>query len=101
MTQQNSALVEESAAAAESLKEQAVKLAQVVGTFKLGAPTLTAPAPAAKPAIAQHAAFKSPGPAPAPKHLPTLTHSVPPKPAPAAKPASAAAQAHSDEWESF
>jgi methyl-accepting chemotaxis protein len=38
MTQQNSALVEESAAAAESLKEQAVKLAQVVGTFKLGEP---------------------------------------------------------------
>jgi methyl-accepting chemotaxis protein len=38
MTQQNSALVEQSAAAAESLKEQAVKLAQVVGTFKLGGP---------------------------------------------------------------
>jgi methyl-accepting chemotaxis protein len=35
MTQQNAALVEESAAAAESLKEQAVKLAQVVGTFKV------------------------------------------------------------------
>jgi len=35
MTQQNAALVEESAAAAESLKEQAVKLAQVVATFRL------------------------------------------------------------------
>ena len=35
MTQQNSALVEESAAAAESLKEQAGKLAQVVGAFRL------------------------------------------------------------------
>ena len=35
MTQQNAALVEESAAAAESLKEQAVKLAGLVGTFKL------------------------------------------------------------------
>ena len=35
MTQQNSALVEESAAAAESLKEQAARLAQVVSTFKL------------------------------------------------------------------
>jgi methyl-accepting chemotaxis protein len=35
MTQQNAALVEESAAAAESLKEQAVRLAQVVGTFKV------------------------------------------------------------------
>ena len=35
MTQQNSALVEESAAAAESLKEQAARLTQVVSTFKL------------------------------------------------------------------
>jgi methyl-accepting chemotaxis protein len=36
MTQQNAALVEQSAAAAESLKDQAHRLAQVVGTFKLG-----------------------------------------------------------------
>jgi methyl-accepting chemotaxis protein len=35
MTQQNAALVEESAAAAESLKEQAGRLSQVVGTFRL------------------------------------------------------------------
>ncbi len=37
MTQQNAALVEQSAAAAESLKEQAVSLASVVGTFRLSA----------------------------------------------------------------
>ena len=37
MTQQNAALVEESAAAAESLKEQAVKLANVIGSFRLDA----------------------------------------------------------------
>ncbi len=36
MTQQNAALVEQSAAAAESMKDQASRLAQVVGTFKLG-----------------------------------------------------------------
>jgi methyl-accepting chemotaxis protein len=36
MTQQNAALVEQSAAAAESLKDQAVRLAQVVGSFKVG-----------------------------------------------------------------
>jgi len=36
MTQQNAALVDQSAAAAESMKDQASKLAQVVGTFKLG-----------------------------------------------------------------
>jgi methyl-accepting chemotaxis protein len=35
VTQQNAALVEESAAAAESLKQQAAQLARVVGTFKL------------------------------------------------------------------
>ena len=36
MTQQNAALVEQSAAAAESMSEQAQRLAEVVGTFKLG-----------------------------------------------------------------
>jgi methyl-accepting chemotaxis protein len=35
MTQQNAALVEQSAAAAESLKEQAARLAQVVSVFRL------------------------------------------------------------------
>ncbi len=35
MTQQNAALVQQSAAAAESLKEQALRLAGVVSTFKL------------------------------------------------------------------
>jgi methyl-accepting chemotaxis protein len=65
MTQQNAALVEESAAAAESLKEQARKLNQVVATFQLGdedsmatrrtpaappAPVKTAPPTGATPA---------------------------------------------------
>jgi methyl-accepting chemotaxis protein len=36
MTQQNAALVEQSAAAAESLQDQARKLAQVVGMFRVG-----------------------------------------------------------------
>ena len=36
MTQQNAALVEQSAAAADMMKEQAVRLAQVVGNFKIG-----------------------------------------------------------------
>ena len=35
MTQQNAALVEESAAAAESLREQADRLSQVVQQFRL------------------------------------------------------------------
>lgn len=36
VTQQNAALVEESAAAAESLKHQAAALAEIVGQFKIG-----------------------------------------------------------------
>jgi len=36
MTQQNAALVEQSAAAAESLKDQASRLSQVVQVFRLG-----------------------------------------------------------------
>ena len=35
MTQQNAALVEEGAAAADSLKDQAGRLTQMVGTFRL------------------------------------------------------------------
>jgi methyl-accepting chemotaxis protein len=37
MTQQNAALVEQSAAAAASLKEQTARLAEVIDTFKLSA----------------------------------------------------------------
>ncbi len=37
MTQQNAALVEESAAAAQSLREQAKRLSEVMGSFRLGA----------------------------------------------------------------
>jgi methyl-accepting chemotaxis protein len=39
MTQQNAALVEQSAAAAESLKEQALRLNEVVGAFRLSGPS--------------------------------------------------------------
>jgi len=37
MTQQNAALVEQSAAAAESLKDQATRLAAVVARFQVSA----------------------------------------------------------------
>ncbi|HSI60843.1 MAG TPA: methyl-accepting chemotaxis protein [Ideonella sp.] len=47
MTQQNAALVEESAAAAESLKDQAQRLSGVVGTFRLSAPASASRSPAA------------------------------------------------------
>jgi methyl-accepting chemotaxis protein len=41
MTQQNAALVEESAAAAESLKDQALRLSGVIGTFRLAGQRMT------------------------------------------------------------
>jgi methyl-accepting chemotaxis protein len=46
-TQQNSALVEESAAAAESLRSQATALVDAVAVFKLGGRELGATSPAA------------------------------------------------------
>ena len=56
MTQQNAALVEESAAAAESLREQAARLAQLVSQFKLAGGALQAvmrsPRGAAHPGMA-------------------------------------------------
>ena len=66
VTQQNAALVEEAAAASQSLQEQASKLASVVGAFKLAhgqanaaqhsTPVRPAPVPAAKPPAARKAA---------------------------------------------
>ena len=52
MTQQNAALVEESAAAAESLREQAARLAQVVGQFRI--------AGAAVASLGSHASYGRP-----------------------------------------
>ena len=107
MTQQNAALVEESAAAAESLKAQAGQLAKAVGTFKLDA---MAPAPApvapAAPAMKKHVAAKA---APA-RVEPVATKAVEarkpvarpvPAPAPAMPAPRAAAPAHDDDWETF
>jgi methyl-accepting chemotaxis protein len=53
VTQQNAALVEESAAAAASMQDQAAKLAEVVGVFKLDRQAAHAPAKA--PAARTHA----------------------------------------------
>jgi methyl-accepting chemotaxis protein len=99
MTQQNAALVEEAAAAAQSLQDQASELAHVVSIFKLvegeeahvpAAPAMAAPAvrQAAKPAplrVAARPALKKPAPA---------------APA-AAKPKKVVATANNDEWEEF
>jgi methyl-accepting chemotaxis protein len=89
-TQQNAALVEESAAAATSMQDQAAKLAQVVGVFKLDARTVAVAAP--KAATARAIAVR-PKPAARAVKAPVVT-------AKAAKPAARAA-AGADEWEEF
>ncbi|MDC8759423.1 methyl-accepting chemotaxis protein [Janthinobacterium fluminis] len=92
VTQQNAALVEEAAAAAGSLNDQAASLAQAVSVFKLAgmqaaAPQARAPASAPAPAAAPaRPVLKRPGP---------LRIA-----APAVKKVAAPAGA-SDEWEEF
>ena len=69
MTQQNAALVEQSAAAAESLKQQAGRLAAVVATFRLGGTEQNAPVsmpmPMPTPAVARRPARTARAAAPA------------------------------------
>jgi methyl-accepting chemotaxis protein len=103
MTQQNAALVEQSASAAESLKGQAGKLTGLVATFKVDANSAAQPVPVHAPA---------PTPAARPATMPTLTKAVA-KRAPAARPAAAAkpvaaaapaaapAKAPDGDWETF
>ncbi|MDB5958849.1 MAG: methyl-accepting chemotaxis protein [Massilia sp.] len=108
MTQQNAALVEEAAAAAQSLQDQASELAHVVSIFKLVegeepqiaapshslalAPAASAPAkPVVRPALKKPAsAVRKPVAAAAPAPAPA-----------AAKPKKVAAAAGADEWEEF
>ena len=90
VTQQNAALVEQAAAAAESLQEQADSLAHLVSVFQLGAVA----APAAPPLqVAQAVAAQAP-PAPAPAPAPRAT----PR---ASKKLSNASPAPVDDWEEF
>jgi len=99
MTQQNAALVEEAAAAAQSLQDQASELARVVSIFKLEAGeerALTA-AIAAAPVMTQAVAVvaKKPAARPAPKKA------VPAAAASPEKKKVVAAATSADEWEEF
>jgi methyl-accepting chemotaxis protein len=102
MTQQNAALVEEAAAAAQSLQDQASELAHVVSIFKLveGEEVHVAPKPAAMaaPVVARQAR-----PAPLRVARPALKKPAPAAPASAAaaKPKKVVASANNDEWEEF
>jgi len=111
VTQQNAALVEEAAAAAGSLEEQARRLKAAVATFRVdGEEAAAAPAPVAAPKAAPVAA-KAPGPVkplpkPAAKPLVKAAAPLPPpgKPAAPAKAASAgrSSPANDDgDWETF
>ncbi|RFP08958.1 methyl-accepting chemotaxis protein [Duganella sp. BJB475] len=98
MTQQNAALVEEAAAAAQSLQDQAAELSRVVSIFKLVEGEERVSAPVYQPAAAK-AVIK-----PIVARAPVKKLASAPAPAAAAKPkkvASAASAAGSDEWEEF
>jgi methyl-accepting chemotaxis protein len=57
MTQQNAALVEQAAAAAQSLKEQAVSLQRAAAAFQVDDADASGGAPFAPPGAARRAAF--------------------------------------------
>jgi methyl-accepting chemotaxis protein len=84
-TQHNAALVEESAAAATALRDQADKLAEVVALFHIDPNTMTAPKAA-------------PAPVPAPTRAVVPVKTSVRKPA---QKATAAAAAATEEWETF
>jgi len=85
MTQQNAALVEESAAAAESLKDQAARLAGVVSTFRIGQTqrVVTPPAPPLPPRPAE------------------VAQAVISQAKASSRPAATGASGASDDWENF
>jgi methyl-accepting chemotaxis protein len=99
MTQQNAALVEQAAAAAQSLQDQASELAHVVSIFKLvEGEAMHVDAPAAPAALAAAAPVRPARAAPLRVAKPVLKR---PAPAAAAKPKKAAATTGNDEWEEF
>ncbi|MDD0837052.1 methyl-accepting chemotaxis protein [Curvibacter sp. HBC61] len=102
VTQQNAALVEESAAAADSLRNQAARLAEVVSAFKLAAGAgLTVAEPLRRPPMTASAPRPAPS-APKPKLSSAPAKTKAPALAAAPKPAASSAQAGAaDDWESF
>ncbi|HCY62941.1 MAG TPA: methyl-accepting chemotaxis protein [Oxalobacteraceae bacterium] len=107
MTQQNAALVEQAAAAAQSMQDQAAALAKAVAIFKLNRGKATGvaralPATASARPLASQARSLPPQARPLPPASPT-TREVALKPAPStpkiAKPTNAGG--NSDDWEEF
>ncbi|MNR77789.1 Methyl-accepting chemotaxis protein III [compost metagenome] len=100
VTQQNAALVEEAAAAAESLQDQARNLAQAVSVFQIG--NGYSAGHTAAPRTVQSTAMRAP--AVAASHsavaLPTANRSVSAEPK-KASPSKTTVQGNSDDWEEF
>ncbi len=102
VTQQNAALVEEAAAAAGSLQEQASRLAELVSVFKLDRAHSAAPSAASAPRPAARAKPHAPAAAPvvasAAAHKPAPALAALPARKPAGKPAGGDSEG---DWEQF
>ena len=112
MTQQNAALVEQSAAAAESLRDQAAKLSQAMQVFKLSGgenghlvgPAAGYRAPAAPVSMVNRPAAAASRPAPAPAQSAAPVRAALPSTAKAGAPApkpSPVTTTDNGDWESF
>ena len=104
VTQQNAALVEQAAAAAGSLQDQAGKLAELVSVFKLErAHVASGAAPAsARPAVTSPKAQARPQPKPVVRTVAaTAAPALPPAPAAKAVKAGKAPSADEGDWEQF
>jgi len=107
MTQQNAALVEESAAAASSMKDQAQRLAGVVATFKLDSRFVVGSAKPVAPARVHKAPAPRPVAAPARKPALASKAAAPAAQAKLAAPSAPVASAKADgnkgddDWETF
>ena len=102
MTQQNAALVEQSAAAAQSLREQADQLAQAVAVFRLaghvGLAPQASPAKVAAPRPPVQVTSRPAAPAAKPRPIAAALPVARPV---AAKPAAPAQPGSDDDWETF
>ncbi|MCC7701675.1 MCP four helix bundle domain-containing protein [Janthinobacterium sp. GW460P] len=102
MTQQNAALVEQAAAAAQSLQDQAAELAHVVSIFKLVEGEEKPAAYVAAPVALAAAPVAARKPAPALRPVKSLSRKVEAaEPVAAPAPRKAAAASSNDEWEEF
>ena len=111
MTQQNAALVEQSAAAAESLKDQSRQLATAIASFKLGGSAAATPPKALARQVIQRASSPEASRAPSVARTAAIKPAASAKPPPNAAPRSVAKApatplpvqvgGASDAWESF